>query len=399
MRGRPPSAFLSIGFRPFYLGAAVFAALSIPLWVAAYIGPVTITAAYAGFAWHTHEMLFGFAPAIIAGFLLTAVRNWTGLPTASGPLLGSLFVVWLCGRFAPFIAPAPIAALADLAFLPALMLCIAVPLWRSRNRRNGFVVAVLLILWLCNAAFHGVQLQVLPPAFLAAALATARDLILLLMIVIGGRVIPAFSRNAIRGLEPRSWPWLERLSIGGVVVIATLDAAGPWLSDGRYAWNGLYSALAYLVAGLHLLRLAGWQPWRTRGNLLLVMLPVSYAWIPIHLALRGWLEAAPGSLHPVAEHALFVGAMAGLMFSMMTRSALGHTGHALRAGWVEATGFALLQIAAVARTAGPLAGPEVYRGALVVSAAVWSVAFALFAAAYAPLLLKPRPDTQSAPGS
>jgi len=384
------SAFLSIGFRPFYLGAAVFAAAAVPAWLLAYAGSSEFLQARAGYLWHMHEMLFGFAPAVIAGFLLTAVRNWTGLPTAAGRTLGVLFAVWVLGRLLPFLAPPWIAALADLAFLPALAVSLAIPLWRARNKRNAFVVAVLGLLWLANLLFHAARFEIVDPGLVQRAVTLALDLILVLLIVIGGRVIPAFSANAIPGLRPRSWPALEVAAIGLVVVITAIDAIGsgsiPGLTEG-------YTVLLYVAAVTHLVRLSGWAPWRTRRNFLLLMLPLSYLWIPLHLWIRAWQDGQPGFVEPVAAHALFVGAMASMMISMMTRSALGHTGRALVAGPAEIVCFVSIQLAAVTRTLGPWLVPGHYDLALTLSGSFWTLAFAIFAAAYAPRLILPRQDT------
>jgi uncharacterized protein involved in response to NO len=384
------SAFLSMGFRPFYLGAAVFAAAAVPAWLLAYSGSSAYLQEHAGYFWHMHEMLFGFAPAVIAGFLLTAVRNWTGLPTATGPRLGALFALWVLGRLLPFLAPPWIAALVDIAFLPALAVSLAIPLWRARNRRNAFVIAVLCLLWLANLLFHAARFGILEPGLVPRSVTLALDLILVLLIVIGGRVIPAFSANAVPGLEPRSWPPVEFAAIGLVVALIALDAIGnaaiTELATG-------YTVLLYVAAGVHLIRLAGWAPWRTRRNFLLLMLPLSYLWIPIHLGIRAWQDGQPGFVAPVAAHALFVGAMASMMVSMMTRSALGHTGRSLAAGAAEVTCFVSIQLAAIARTLGPWLTPGHYDLALTLSGSFWTLAFAAFAAAYAPRLLLPRQDT------
>jgi uncharacterized protein involved in response to NO len=381
-------AFLSAGFRPFYLGAAVFATIAIPLWIGAFLlaaGPVTALPPY---LWHAHEMLFGFAPAVIAGFLLTAARNWTGLPTASGFPLATLFLLWAAGRIAPFVLSAGASAAIDLAFLPVLAATLAVPLWRARNTRNFFVVAVLLGLWLADGLFHLAALGQTAPSLARVSTTVAGDVVLLLMAVIGGRVIPAFAANAIPGLAPRSWPLLDRAAIGGVIAIIVLDVGAPLFGE---ALIGPYRWLVLLVAGLHGARLAGWKPWRTRSDALLLALPLAYLWIPAHLLLRA-LGSQPGLLDPVAAHALFAGAMASLMLAMMSRSALGHTGRPLVAGWPERVCFVAVHGAALTRTLGPLLFPTGYGIVLLVAALLWTSAFATFAITYAPWLLARRAD-------
>ena len=396
-----PSAFLSIGFRPFYLGAAIFACLAVPLWMVAVLGASDgIALSDGGSAllrfdlnWHRHEMLFGFAPAVIAGFLLTAARNWTGLPTPAGGRLAALFGLWIAGRIAmlwPAAGSQPqiaVAALVDLSFLPVLATGLAIVLWRSRNYRNGFVILILLGLGIANTAFHLDRLGWMSTMPGHQAITLAFDLIAVLMIVIGGRVTPAFSANAIAGLRPRRWPLLEVLAIGAPVAILLTDAFLPAIDSG---WSREYRWLLWLTGAVHIVRLAGWQPWRALSNPLLLALPLAYAWIPAYFLLRAWLGGEPGLLPPVATHALAVGAMASLMLAMMTRSALGHTGRALRARPVELVCFGAIHFAALARVAGPLAMPEAYRLWLMLAAMGWTLAFATFAIAYWPILTRPR---------
>ena len=220
--------FLSVGFRPFYLGAALFACLSVPLWVVGYTTGTGISATFPAFDWHVHEMLFGFAPAVMVGFLLTAVRNWTGLPTLSAGGLAALFALWIAGRVGDLIAPGSIlSALVDLSFLPIAACALALPLWRARNVRNSFVVGILLLLFLANMAFYGAGFGWLPAAARGVAQVTALNLIAVLMVIIGGRVIPAFSANAIESLQPKRWPALESLAVGLMVLIALVDLLMP----------------------------------------------------------------------------------------------------------------------------------------------------------------------------
>ena len=385
MAATDPPAFLSVGLRPFYLGAAVFAAVAVPLWVGVRLGWHTRAPLGSALQWHVHEMLFGFAPAVMAGFLLTAVRTWTGRPTPSGTPLALLFALWALGRIAPYTAADAVWTAIDLTFLPALMIALWVPLWRARNTRNYKIVAVLFLLWVCDLSFHAGTLT--SAAVSRAASMAALDLILLLMVIIGGRVIPAFSANAIAGMQPRTWPTLEKLAITAIVLIALLDALSPLLSP---AVQAPFPLLLWSAALLHGLRLAGWKPWRTRANLLLLVLPLSYLWIPMHLALRAASGAPPGVMDPAAIHALAAGAMAGLMMSMMTRSALGHTGRPLRAGWPEGVCFGAVHLAAAVRVAAVWLPGHLYAGVLTASATLWVLAFATFAIAYTPRLLQPR---------
>lgn len=382
------SAALSIGFRPFYFLAAAFAALAVPLWFAAYGGWLPLTPALPAFLWHAHEMVFGFAPAVIVGFLLTAVRNWTGRPTPSGAALAALALLWLAGRVAMLTGPGTAAALIDVAFLPVAAVVLAVPLARSRNTRNAFVVPLLLLLGGLAALHHAAYSGLVSGAWLTRAGTAAMDLVALLLTVIGGRVIPNFSANAVPGLTPRRWAAVEWGTIAGVGLIVLLDVSG---AAGSLPMPAL-RALFFTVAALQCLRLLGWQPWKTRRNVLLLVLPLGYLWLPVHFALRGMLDAVPGQMAQPALHALAVGAMAGLMLAMMTRSARGHTGRPLVAGGAEVFMFTAIHLAALVRVGGVLLWPAGYVTWVGAAAVLWSLAFGAFAVRYAPILARPRAD-------
>jgi len=386
-----PDMLFALGFRPFYLTAALFAAAALAAWLAAYHGVWLPRTPLPPLAWHAHEMLFGFAAAVMAGFLLTATRNWTGRPTASGTPLAILVLLWLVARALNLTGPGQLAAWVDALFLPVCALVIAAPLWRAQNRRNYFVVPLLIALGAANFLHHSAYLAGWPGPdripLQSVAVNVAAGLIALLMTVIGGRVIPAFSANAIAELRPRVWTWVEHSTIGLMLLIPVLDLAAGWWSIP----TGAFAQLLVVAATLQLVRLVGWQPWRTRSNALLAMLPLAYAWIPLYLLLRA---AAPDSaiVSSTALHALLVGAMAGLMLAMMTRSALGHTGRSLRAGRVELTCFTAIQAAALVRVGGPLLAPGAHDLWVTLSGGLAVVAFAVFAIGYWPILTQPRVD-------
>ncbi len=377
-------SFFSVGFRPFYLGAAVVAAVSIPVWAIAFLGGATAIGGITPFLWHTHEMIFGFAPAVIVGFLLTAVRNWTGLPTPSGPALGWLFGLWAAGRILGLTDAGLFGVVIDVSFLPVVAFTLGVPLWKAGNLRNAFVVVILLVLAAMNALFHAIERGWLEGLPAGAATTVALDVILILMVVIGGRIIPAFSSNAVATLRPRSWVTIEWLAIGLTVLIVVTDIVRA--AGGRMLLLEEFQQVLLIVcATVHFIRLAGWQPWKTWRIPLLLVLPLAYLWIPVHLILR--ID------HPtLATHALTVGAMAGLMLAMMTRSALGHTGRALVARPVELLCFASIHLAALTRVVGPILLPEFYQAWIQTSALLWTLAFSVFALAYWPILTRPRID-------
>ncbi|MEQ8483674.1 MAG: NnrS family protein [Pseudomonadales bacterium] len=380
------AAFLSIGFRPLYLCAAGFAALAVPAWYAAYAGWITLNPVLPAPAWHAHEMLFGFAPAVIVGFLFTAARNWTGLPTPSGMGLAALVALWLAARLLMLTGPGPVAVVADVGFLVVAAASLALPLWRSRNYRNAFVVPLLMGLALLSWAHHSAVAGYLDPIWMVRTTTLGLDLVALLLTVIGGRIIPAFSANAVPGLKPRRWHAIDAAAVGLAIAVGVVDlsaATTPWaIAGGR--------GLLWAAAAVQLLRLAGWMPWRTRHNTLLLVLPLGYLWLPVHFALRALLDPAPGHMAPAALHALSVGAMGGLMLAMMTRSALGHTGRPLAGRDAEGVMFAAVHLAAITRVAGLLAWPAAAGVWLGTSAALWALAFAAFAVVYAPILVRPR---------
>ena len=384
---RTAIALLALGFRPFYLFAAMFAIVAVPAWLVSYAGGNLAGNYLQGIAWHSHEMIFGFAAAVIAGFLLTAVRNWTGRPTPTGALLGGLATLWLLARVLMLTGPANVAALIDVLFLPALGIAVAIPIWASRNVRNYKVLAVVSVLTLANAGYHLASSGSLPLEFGRVSLAAALDIISILIAIVGGRVIPAFIGNAVEGASPRHIRSVEFVSVGALLVILVAGVVKPWIAVPHTAWLIIF-VVAAVGQGVRLLL---WQPFRARGNPLLWMLPVAYAWLPISLALRA-LELQSMVPAGAAIHALTIGAIASLMMAMMMRSALGHSGRPLVAGLAEVGAFVLLQLSAIVRILAALVVPGAYREAMIVSGVLWTLAFAVFLWRYWPVLTRPRID-------
>lgn len=378
----------ALGFRPFYLLAAIFAVLALPVWMSIYLGIFSPGGYLHGVAWHTHEMVFGFAVAVIAGFLLTAVRSWTGLSTPTGGPLVALVMLWLLGRLLMFLGPPVLAAVVDLLFLPALGLAIAIPIGRSGNRRNFKVLVVLAGLTLANLGFHLAQLGILPVAVSRLSIIVALDIIMLLVAIIAGRVIPAFIGNALPAARPRHVYGIEVIAIGSLSLMLVAEIASGWLRVPGSIWSGLI----IVAAVSHIIRLLLWDPFKTRHDALLLMLPVAYAWIPLSLILRLAAQLPIGISVTAGFHALTVGAIASLMMAMMMRSALGHTGRKLKAGRVEIGAFALLQVAAIARILPGITEPQHYQIYLTVSAILWSCAFGLFLFGYWSILTQARID-------
>jgi uncharacterized protein involved in response to NO len=327
-------------------------------------------------------MLFGYTIAVIAGFLFTAVRNWTNRPTPTGAALAVFALLWLAGRVL-VLTPHPIAAaIANAAFPVAVAIAIAIPLVGSGNRRNYFFVGLLLAVGALELALHLSQIDALRwPAF--ASLQVGLDIVLFIIAVMGGRVIPMFTNNAIPGAQAVRKLWLERLALGGVLALLAADFVP--------APSGVVAALAACVAIAHAIRLYLWHPWRTLAKPLVWILHASYGWIVLYLALR-----ALAAIGLVAElltlHALTIGAIGGMTIGMMTRTARGHTGRPLVADGFEVTCYALVQLAALIRVFGAMLLPDAYLATVIGSALCWSAAFGLYAIRYWPVLSRPRLD-------
>ena len=374
-------ALWNLGFRPFYLLASIFAAISILLWIAEYAGYLP-----AGYlrdpVWHAHEMLFGYTVAVITGFLFTAGRNWTGRPTPTGWLLAGYALLWIAGRVS-VLTPYPVcAAILNGLFPIAVAIGLAVPMARSDNRRNYFFVGLLFLLGLATFAVHMARLGVVAwPQ--RASLQVGLDIVLFIIAVMAGRVVPMFTNNGIPGVRATRNPLVEKAALGGVLLLIVADVLqiDP-------AWIGV---LALVVAAAHAARLWLWQPWRTRPAPLVWILHVAYAWIVVYLVLRA-LAAWSVIGAPLAVHALTIGAIGGMTIGMMTRTARGHSGRPLVADRIEVACYALVEIAAVIRVFGGMALPQFYVATVVVSGLCWSAGFALFAIRYWPILTRPRLD-------
>ncbi|MDP3653099.1 MAG: NnrS family protein [Rhodoferax sp.] len=373
---------LRLGFRPFYLGGALLAALIVPLWVLMFLGGLQLTPSAPPLLWHAHEMLFGFAVSIIVGFLLTAGKAWTGLATPRGPWLGALALLWLVARLAAVVGPYALYAALDVALLPCVAIILVRLLLRSRNHRNLPLALILVLLASANLVFHLAVLGVVslsPISPLYAGLA----LVIMMECVMAGRVVPAFTMSVTPGLKLVANVWVERLALGLTAVGLALWVLAP---------AGLPTLVVLgLASALHLKRCLGWQPWIARDRPLLWILHASYAWIPVGLALlalaqMGWVPVSAG------VHALGVGATGGLIIGMVTRTARGHTGRPLVASKAEVLAYALVMAAAVLRVLLPLVAPALYVFALVTAAMAWSVAFGIYLWVFTPWLVRTRLD-------
>jgi uncharacterized protein involved in response to NO len=384
MRAFTGLSLFSAGFRPFYLFAATWSALMVPLWIWIYSRGQTV-ALRIDVAWHAHEMLFGYICGIIAGFLLTAVPNWTGRLPVTGVPLALLFGLWAIGRLA-MLSPAHdglTAALADSAFL-----CVfAVVIWREiltgKNWRNLQVAVMVSLLALANIAFHSGETQV--------TFRLALGVILTLVALIGGRIIPSFTTNWLKkagmALMP---PAFNRRDL--LVMVMTAVALLGWGLVPASPWSG---GALLAAGGLNGWRLSRWRGLATRKEPLLWILHVGYAWLVIGLVLLG-LAALGQAVNPPGAvpmqaglHALTAGAIGVMTLAVMTRSSLGHTGRPLTAGRGTLIIYLLVNAAALVRVGAALV-PQVYMSGLILSAMLWMAAFGGFVLVYGPRLVTAR---------
>ena len=355
--------------------------MSIPLWVAQYAG--VLPAHYARSPlWHGHEMLFGYTLAVITGFLFTAGRNWAGQPTPTGATLAAFALLWIAGRILVFTPFAIAAALINAAFPMAVAAALAIPLAKSRNRRNYFFVALLAFLGAAVLAMHLSWIGVLvwPER---ASLQVGLGIVLFIIVVMGGRVIPMFTNNGIPAAGATRQPIVERLALGSVLALLGADIL--------QAPAAVIAIIALFALFAHAARLWLWKPWRTLGTPLVWVLHAAYAWIVIYLGLRAL--AAFGLVgESLAVHALTIGAIGGMTIGMMTRTARGHTGRLLLADNFEVACYVLVQCAALIRVFGGMVLPDAYRLTIIGSGICWSAAFALYAIRYWPILSRARLD-------
>lgn len=347
-----------------------------------FLGQVQLTPSVPPLLWHAHEMLFGFAVAIIVGFLLTAGKAWTGLATPRGSWLAALALLWLAGRVTSVVGPYAVYAVLDLALLPLVAAILVTLLLRSRNYRNLPLGLILALLAAANLMFHLAVMGVLPvPAI--TSLYAGLALIVMIECVIAGRVIPAFSMAVTPGLKLTATVWIERVTLG---------ATGLGLALWVFAPHGVVSLFALaLASGLHVKRLLGWRPALTRKRPILWILHAAYAWIPVGL---GLLALAQIGLLPVSAgvHALAVGATGGLIIGMITRTARGHTGRPIKASSPEVLAYALVMTAAALRVLLPLVSPGLLVVSLIGAAVAWSAAFLIYLWIFTPWLMGTRLD-------
>lgn len=379
-------SLFELGFRPFFLAAAVAAVTLMLWWLAVLFGVVDADVYYGGAVWHSHEMVFGFSSAVIAGFLLTAVRNWTSVPTLKGAWLAALVLLWLAGRLLPLFPiglPEWLIAMVDIAFLPLVALSVALPILRAGKRPQLIFVAMLLLMTIGNVMIH-LELLGIAAATTEAGVMLAMNTVVLMIVIMAGRVFPMFTKNGAPGAQPRKWPWLEKVAIGSMIGLMIVELVYP------QAW--LVACLATVATLAHAVRLWGWHSRLVWSVPLLWVLHLGYAWLVLGFALK--LLAMIEMVEPVlATHSL-AAAIAVLCLGMMSRVALGHTGRLLQPASSMAWAFACINLAMVARVLLPLMAPDWNAVATPISAGLWLIAFSLFVYVYLPILTRARVDGQ-----
>ncbi len=380
-------ALFSAGFRPFFLAGAIWAALAVPLWLALYRGIFALPTALAPTVWHAHELIYGYGGAIVAGFLLTAIPNWTGRMPLQGVPLIALFVIWFAGRVAVLVSGAVgpwTAAIVDLAFPVVFTLAVMREIIAGRNWHNLPVVLGLSLIGTGNALVHLESVSLAQTAELGNRLGIA--ILLNLIALIGGRIVPSFTGNWLRKTKPESL-MPKPSGIVDKVALVVIAAGVVWwafVPDGAVTSAGLIAA--GLAAGFRVMR---WRGVATVAEPLVFVLHVGYAWLAIGLVLFGANKLYPLLLPSAGLHALTAGAIGTMTLAVMTRASLGHTGRDIHAGVGTTAIYVLVNAAAVLRILAPSV-PGIGDATMMAAGVAWAIAFLLFALLYGPLLLRPR---------
>lgn len=378
------TALFAIGFRPFFLLAGLSAIGLMLVWLWQLSNQQLSSHYYSSITWHSHEMLFAYTVAVIAGFLLTAVGNWTSTRTLFGWPLFLLSLVWIAPRFLAFIPDIPnwTIALIDLTFIPLLTITIAIPLIRAKSWSNLIFIPILLMMALSNLLVHA---SLLGWTSLPATTGTSLMLylVILLIVIMGGRVIPFFTERGVSGIKTHTWSWIEKLSILSLVILALADV---------FEMNKiLVGSLAVLTTALHAIRLGGWYSNRIWCVPLVWVLHSAYAWIIVGLIMKS-LAITFSTMELYAWHAFTVGGIGIITLGMMARVSLGHTGRMMQASKWITLAFILINITTLIRVIFPIFFQTNYSVLIIISGFLWSIAFALFAIIYTPMFLRSRVD-------
>ncbi len=379
-------ALFRYGFRPFFLLAGFYAALAVPLWLAIWRGDLGWQPAIPASLWHGHEMLFGFAVAAMAGFLLTAVPNWTGTAAIKGPRLMLLVAIWLAARIAAFLPdPVPFMVL-DIAFLPVLALMVGPGIILRNGKRNGVMVLILLVLAAVNAAVHfeGFGIASLSGGW---ALRVGIVIFALMVGIIGGRIVPAFTQGGMKMAgHPIAIEGSRYVDLGSILSLAALVLATTYQVP-----DPALGGIAAIAAAFNLFRFLRWQGWKTWRVPLVWVLHLGYGWLIVGLALTAVAHFTSAVPEGSGIHALTAGAFGTMILAVMSRASLGHTGRQLVADRITTFAYHAVFCGAVLRCIAPVGGGG--EATLIgLGGLCWSAGFLVFALRYVPILIAPRPD-------
>jgi uncharacterized protein involved in response to NO len=374
----------ALGFRPFFLLAGFSAVLLILLWFMQLTGKLSVSGYFTPTGWHAHEMLFGYTVAVIAGFLLTAAGNWTGIKIIKGKRLALLTLVFLAGRFAPFIPELPywLIATIDILFLPLVALLLAIPIIKVKQWSNIIFVPLLLTMAAANTMVHLSAMEVIDVNIVMGSRAMVY-LVIFLIVVMAGRVIPFFTERGVTGVTTRKWKTIESISAISVLLTA--------IADVFYGWSVVTGYLAFFAAIINAIRLYGWYSNKIWYVPLVWVLQLSYSWIILGFILKGMM-IFDFSQSAFAYHAFTVGGIGMMTLGMMSRVSIGHTGREMVLGSWMVMAFIILNVATIVRVILPIFIHNFYLQLIQLASALWIVSFAIFVIAFTPILLKARVD-------
>lgn len=388
------SVFLSYGFRPFFLFGPAYAAVAMIAWMA-WIGIhaaggqiISMSTDFPPFRWHAHEMLFGYGLAIITGFFLTAVPSWTASKPISGKPLGALVLLWLAGRvviwFSASLPPVVVASV-DMAYIPFLMVLVFPKLMARKTPRNLIFLPILAALFVANTLVHLERMDV-EWASMETGHWLALDILLMMIVIIGGRIIPAFTTNTLRKLGEDNFPVsdaiTDKLAILSIIALAVADVAD--FNDTVTGWLALFAAV------INAWRLSRWRGLKVLNVPIMWIVHLGYLWLVIGLALRAAALLNGFMNEATAAHALTVGCIGSMTIGVLTRASLGHTGREIKAPGAMVLAYLLISVAAASRIIGPAWLPQFYNESMIISGISWSIAFLIIATINWPILTKPR---------
>jgi len=384
-RGIP---LLSGGLRPFFLAAGFYATFGVAWWVGLLWGRLSLPTAWPAIWWHGHEMVFGFGTAAVSGFLLTAVPQWTASRPLSGAPLGLLFLLWACGRAAFLVGPTPMAvSLVDLAYLPALIVVVTLPMLRGGKRKNLVFPLLLTAMWIGNLLCH-LEVHAWIQGHMQRGLHLGAYGLVGMVAIVAGRIVPGFTRNALlrRGevLEIQSsepLEWAAKISLFIALAAAVLGA------DAR-----LQGTTALISASLFALRMRHWRSLHTLREPIVWILHAGHGFLVLALLCKGIADLTDLFPATTAFHAFTAGTVGTMVIGVMSRAGLGHTGRPLVVRRAITVAYCLVVVGALTRIFGAFFAAELYRESLLVGGVVWSAGYAIFTWVYLPILIAPRAD-------